>query len=226
MDSSKMKVVCSVCRFYRTIVYAEGACAMGCLKASEDGEYPVDIRHLDACPRDQKKRKKVEIEPAEMLKALGYLYAQCAPHESHLSLHQYLSECHPSIKRYKSQISRTIIDMGLLTVVYRGNTGKRGNTCTYRWNMETYGPPSLELVDKIIQTVSTFLADQNLQRRAEAVTKEPPKFRVLEVDEGVTSCDVCWLKDCPDCHEKLVAMGLDCKKMNINTIRYGKSTVG
>ena len=59
-----------------------------------------------------------------------------------------------------------------------------------------------------------------------AVAKELPQSRTLEIDEGVTSCETCWLREFPDCHQKLMAMGLDCKKMNINTIRYGKASVG
>lgn len=226
MESSKMKALCGICKHYRTIVYADGSCAMGCLKASENGEYPVDIRRLDACPRTHKKRRKVEIDSTELLRTLGSIYAECAVSASPLSLYRFLDEAGGQVKKYKSFIGAAIVKMEVLQVISRGTPGRRGNICKYKWNTASYGPPSLALVDNIIDTASSAIDDEKIKRKVESVSKESPKSRVLAVDEGVTSCDVCWLRDCPDCHDKLVAMGLDCKKMNINTIRYGKSTVG
>ena len=223
--SAKQKLLCSKCKHYRTIVYADGGCAMGCLKAS-DNDYPVDIRHLDACPRIQRKRRSIELVPAELLSVLGKLYAECAPHPVHLSLYQYLSEGGPTVRRYKASIGHSLIAMGIMKVVSRGVNGKRGNTCIYAWNMKEFGPPSLELVDKIVMRMAETIEEDKLDRLAKAVAKDSPQSRTLEIDEGVTSCETCWLKEFPDCHQKLMAMGLDCKKMNINTIRYGKASVG
>lgn len=221
----KLKLLCSQCKHYRTIVYADGGCAMGCLKAS-DNDYPVDIRRIDACPRTQRNRRKIELEPLELLSVLGKLYAECAPHPVHLSLYQYLSEGGPTVRRYKASIGHAIIAMGIMKVVSRGVDGKRGNTCIYKWNIEGFGPPSLDLVDKIVKTMSETIEEDKLERLAKSVAKGSPQSRTLEIDEGVTSCETCWLREFPDCHEKLMAMGLDCKKMNINTIRYGKASVG
>lgn len=223
--TGKLKLLCSQCKHYRTIVYGDGSAAMGCLKPSNNG-YPVDIRKLDACPRTQRKRRSVELNPSELLAVLGKLYAECSIHPVHISLYQYLSEGGKTVKRYKSAIGHTIVAMGIMTVVSRGVDGKRGNTCIYKWNIDSFGPPSLELVEKIVKRMSETIEDNKIERLAKSVSKDAPKSRTLEVDEGVTSCDVCWLKEFQDCREKLMAMGLDCKKMNINTIRYGKSSVG
>lgn len=223
--TGKLKLLCSQCKYYRTIVYADGGCAMGCLKAS-DNDYPVDIRRIDACPRTQRNRRKIELEPQELLSVLGRLYAECAPRPTHLSLYQYLSEGGDTVRRYKASIGHSLIAMGIMKVVSRGVDGKRGNTCVYKWNIEGFGPPSLDLVDKIVKTMSETIEEDKLERLAKAVAKGLPRSRTLEIDEGVTSCETCWLKEFPDCHEKLMAMGLDCKKMNINTIRYGKASVG
>lgn len=225
MDSSKMKIICSVCKYYRTIVYADGGCAMGCLKAS-DNDYPVDIRHLDCCPRDQKKRRQLELDHSQLLKVLGKIYAKCVTSPAQFSLYEFLKEGEKTVRRYKASIGHAIIKMEVLKVVSRGTPGQRGNVYTYSWNNDVYGPPSLELVAQIAKTMSVAIEDQKIKRKAESIGKDSPKSRVLNVDEGVTSCELCWLRDCPDCHDKLVAMGLDCKKMNINTIRYGGSPVG
>lgn len=223
--TGKLKLLCSHCKYYRTIVYADGSASMGCVKDSQTG-YPVDIRNLDACPRTQRKRRSIELEPSELLSVLGKLYAECAPHPVHLSLYQYLSEGGRTVKRYKASIGHALIAMGIMKVVSRGVDGKRGNNCIYRWDVKGFGPPSLELVDKIIKRMSETIEEDKLDRLAKSVSKDAPKSRTLEIDEGVTSCETCWLKEFPDCHEKLMAMGLDCKKMNINTIRYGKASMG
>ena len=223
--TGKLKLLCGHCKHYRTIVYADGSAAMGCLKASEN-DYPVDIRNLDACPRTQRNRRSIELEPSELLAVLGKLYAECAPHPVHLSLYQYLSEGGRTVKRYKASIGHALIAMGIVKVVSRGVDGKRGNTCVYKWNIEGFGPPSLELVDKIVKRMSETIEEDKLKRLARSMPTNAPRLRTLEIDEGVTSCDTCWLKEFHDCHEKLLAMGIDCKKMNINTIRYGKSSVG
>lgn len=220
-----MKLLCSRCKHYRTIVYADGSCAMGCLKASEN-DYPIDIRHLDDCPRKKKTKRKAEVQPAELLRVLGKLYAECSPHPVHLSLYQYLSEAGETVRKYKSSIGHVIITLGILKIVSRGVEGKRGNTCVYKWNIKDFGAPSYDLVDKIIQKMSEAIEDDKLERLAKSMSSVTPQSRTLQIDEGVTSCEVCWLKNVPDCHAKLLAMGLDCKKMNINTIRYGESSVG
>lgn len=223
--TGKLKLLCSRCKYYRTIVYADGTADMGCLKGSEDG-YPVDIWYLDACPRTQRNRRSIEVKPSELLAVLGKLYAECSAHPVHLSLYQYLSEGGQTVRRYKASISHAITTMGIMKVVSRGVDGKRGNNCVYKWNIKDFGPPSLALVDKILKDMSETIEDDKLERLAKSVSNETPQSRTLEIDEGVTSCDTCWLKEFRDCHAKLLAMGLDCKKVNINTIRYGKSSVG
>ena len=35
---------------------------------------------------------------------------------------------------------------------------------------------------------------------------------------GVTSCAKCKIKDVQDCRERLLALGLDCKKINVNAL--------
>ena len=223
--TTKLLLTCPWCKHYRVIVYANGSSAMGCLKASENG-YPVDIKHLDHCPRTHPKRRNIEIERSELLSVLGKIYAECAPHPAHIALYEYLDKAGPTVKKYKTSIGRAIKAMGVMKVVSHGVEGKRGNKYIYRWNLKGFGPPSLELVDKIIMKVSETYEDEKVERLAKSSVKETPKSSVLQIDAGITSCDVCWLKDFPDCREKLMAMGLDCKKVNINTIRYGKSGMG
>lgn len=223
--TEKLRLVCPWCKHYRVIVYANGSSAMGCLKGSDNG-YPVDIKNLDHCPRTHPKRRDIEIDRSELLSVLGKLYAECAPHPAHIALYEYLAKAGPTVKKYKTSIGRAITAMGVMKVVSRGVEGKRGNTCIYRWNLKTFGPPSLELVDKIIMKMCETFEEEKVERLAKSSVKETPKSRTLQIDAGITSCDVCWLKDFPDCREKLMALGLDCKHVNINTIRYGKSSVG
>lgn len=223
--TTKLKLLCSQCKYYRTIVYVDCGCAMGCMKESTNG-YPVDIRHMESCPRTQRNRQKIEVDPSELLIVLGKIYAECAPHPMHLALYQYLSDGGATVKRYRDSIGQALTTMGILKVVSVGVEGKRGNNRVYRWNLKKFGPPSLELVDKVISTMSETIEDDKLERLAKTISSEPPRSRTLEINEGVTSCEMCWLKDVTDCRQKLLVMGLDCKKVNINTIRYGKSSVG
>jgi hypothetical protein len=61
MKPTEMKARCAICKHYRLITYAAGNYAIGCMKASKDGEHPVDICKLDRCPREHAKKDSTRL---------------------------------------------------------------------------------------------------------------------------------------------------------------------
>lgn len=49
--------ICRSCKYRRTIYYADGSSAIGCLAYNVECPYPTDIRNIKRCPlgKDEKK---------------------------------------------------------------------------------------------------------------------------------------------------------------------------
>lgn len=220
MKSSEMKLRCSVCAYYRLITYADGHHAIGCLKASEDGRYPVDIIRLDSCPRTHAVRRYKPVDQGELFKVLGELYTKTAAAPAHIPLYSMLDKAGESVRKRKNIIGKTLVKIGLLQVVDERVPGKRGICYVYKWNLKQFGPPSLDMADMINEKISEYVGDASDERMNRAAVLNTAKTHHIAIDEGVTRCDLCWMRDTNDCRHRLLAVGIDCKKFNVNTMRY------
>lgn len=225
MKPTEMKARCGLCKHYRLITYGDGGCAIGCMKASHDGIYPVDISKLERCPREHSKKRFNKVESADLLPLLGKIFAMTSASPAVLALHEMLKNAGPSVKRKSQYVGKALVEMGILKVVSRGVKGEKGMRCSYRWNMKI-GAPSLEMVDKI----NCWLKDCNERvtaRKYQVEAQKVPKgSESLVVDKGATLCEQCWMRDTPDCMARVKTMGLDCKKVNINTLRHAEASMG
>ena len=221
MKVIEMAKICHNCQFYRSVSYASGESSIGCLKAAGLDGRPKDIRNVAACPLGHGARKEPIMLANELLQPLGKIYAMTAPAAAHISLYKLLSEYGKSIDKYRVEVSLALQQMVILNLVAKSVPGQRGRRCVYRWDMKKHGPPSLELADKIIMQVEQIvLAEKLAKRRMVSVLDEGVATYNIEVKEGVTKCETCWLKELNNCRAQLMSFGIDCKKMNINTMKH------
>lgn len=221
MEVIRMAKICHACQFYRSISYANGESSIGCLKAAGDDGRPIDIRNMDACPLGYGQRKTQILKTNEVLRALGKIYAKTAPSDAHILLYRLLSETSPSLHRRRMEISLALQQLDILKVVAKTIPGQRGRHYVYRWNRKKHGPPSLDMADKVIAQVEQLIhADALAKKRS--MTKQPAELIAysVKVYEGVTDCKSCWLKGLKDCRTHLMSFGIDCKKMNVNTMKH------
>lgn len=220
MTNAEIKSRCHVCEHRRTIAYADGHLSLGCLKASPNGIWPVDIKSLERCPRSHRKRRDNSVDATELLNVLGKIYAEVSVTPGYVSLNTVLKAAGPSVKKKAQHIARILVDMGILRVVSRSEKGRKGMRCKYVWNLKSVGPPSLEMVEKINEEIQLSVDKATAKEYERKAIAEIKPSKNLLVDSGATSCERCWLRDVVDCRERIGAMGLDCKTVNINTIRY------
>lgn len=220
MKLSDMKTKCYLCPDYRAMTYADGHVSIGCVKASDQGLWPVDIVNMDECPRSHKKKRSIAVDRMELLSALGSIYAICCPSPSYIPLHDMLKKAGKTVKAKHNLIAKALKELDILLVISRTAKGQRGVRVTYRWNLASVGPPSLELVDKINKHLSGLLESKKIKELKNRSERNPINARRLLVDEGTTSCLSCWMRDTPDCRKRLLVMGLDCKIVNVNSLRY------
>lgn len=221
-----MKLRCSVCGHYRVIRYADGHLSIGCMKASSDGLWPVDIISLDKCPRTHSKRRDHSVDSSELLSVLGKIYAQVSVTPDYISLHALLKSSGPTVKKKAQHIAKALVNLDILKVVSRSDKGRKGMRCKYIWNMQAAGPPSLAMVDRINASVQQSVEDATAKEYDKKALAGIKPTKEMLVDVGATSCEGCWMKDVADCRKRINAMGLDCKSVNINSIRYAEASVG
>lgn len=226
MKTSEMKVRCSICKYNRTIRYADGHLSIGCMKASPNGLWPVDIISLDRCPRSHRKRRDNSVDGSELLAILGKIYAQVSVTPDYIPLHTVLKTSGPSVRKKAQHIARALVELEILKVVSRSEKGRKGMRCKYIWNMKAAGPPSLDMVDRINASVQQSVEDATAKEYDKKAMADIKPTKELLVDAGATSCEGCWMREVVNCREKIMAMGLDCKSININSIRYAEATVG
>lgn len=226
MKTAEMKLRCSVCKYYRLIGYADGHYSIGCMKASADGKSPVDIVGLESCPRDHVKRHFVPVDERQLLSALGSIYAETSAHEAYIPLYSKLGDAGQSVKNRKTLVGKAIMELGILKVISTTIPGKRGLRFTYRWNLKEFGPPSLDMVRHLNDKMAE-LSDYrtNDRKNREALACHPDSHRML-IDDGPTSCDLCWMRDLHDCRKRLLEIGIDCKRFNVNSIRHEEASMG
>lgn len=227
MRLSDMKNKCYLCKHYRAMTYADGHVSIGCLKASPQGIWPVDIVNMDECPRDHKKKRPVAVSPMELLDALGNIYSKCCPDPEYIPLHDLLKKSGTTVKAKHNLIAKALMEMEILIVTSRTTKGQRGVRVTYRWNLKKVGPPSLEMVDDINKHLGHLASKEKVRLRNDKAEQNPIGIRHLLIDEGTSICSSCWMRETPDCRKRLVMMGVDCKIVNINSLRYEENpTVG
>lgn len=220
MKLSDMKSKCYLCPDYRAITYADGHVSIGCVKASSQGIWPVDIVNMDECPRSHKKRRPSTVDQMELLTVLGEIYAICCPSPSYIPLHSLLKVAGPSVKAKHNLIAKALKDLNILLITSRAAKGQRGVRVTYLWNLSKVGPPSLDMVEQINQYLSGLITREKVRMADRKMEINPIAIRHLVVDEGTTSCQSCWMRDTPDCRKRLTMMGMDCKIVNVNSLRY------
>ena len=76
------------------------------------------------------------------------------------------------------------------------------------------------MVERIAFKVTELTFDM-VDKRRDALdnkTWKPRKPKISKKLAGVTACSTCRLKDIKDCRAKLIALGYDCKKINVNAL--------
>lgn len=220
MQVIDMMKVCHACQFYRTVSYASGESSIGCLKAAGLNGRPIDIRNMKECPLGLGKHKKLVLSAKDLLKALGKIYAKTAPSDAHVSLYKLLSETSAELNRRKVEVSLALQQLGILKVVSKSVPGMRGRACIYRWDTKKHGPPSLDMADKVIMQVEQLMNADTLARKRAVLETLNLKTYTIKVFEGATDCSGCWLKGLKDCRAQLMSFGIDCKTMNVNTMKH------
>lgn len=218
MKASVMRYRCTMCDHYRLINCADGSSEIGCMKDSPDG-YPVAIRVMDVCPRGHSRKRCQSIDKEALLKVLGHIYAETAVSPKFLSLYRVIAESDRSLAGKKTMIALAIQRLGILKRVDSRVSGKSGRACTYAW-CETAGPPSYDMVDRIIFETVNISFDM-VDKRRKALAEKSWKPRIPKIPDklkGITPCSKCRLKDVNDCRDKLLALGYDCKKVNVNAL--------
>ena len=137
-----------------------------------------------------------------------------------IPLHDMLKKAGKTVKAKHNLIAKALKELDILLVISRTAKGQRGVKVTYVWNVKNIGPPSLDLVDKINEHLPRLLANEKIKELKNRSERNPINARRLLVDEGTTSCLSCWMSETPDCRKRLLVMGLDCKVINVNSLRY------
>ena len=226
MEIANMKLRCSLCKYYRVMAYADGHYSIGCMKASADGKWPVDIVTLDSCPRDNVKRRFTPVDESQLLIALGKIYALVSAHDACIPLYKTLESVGQSVKKRKTWIGKAIIELGILKVISTAIPGKGGRKYTYRWNLKEFGPPSLAMVQQINDKIAELSDKNTIDRKNRIASESHQDSHKMLIDDGPTSCDVCWMRDIEGCRQRLLEIGIDCKKYNVNSIRHEDATMG
>jgi hypothetical protein len=209
-----MRAKCWLCEHCRAVSYADGSSSIGCMVPSEDG-YPVDIRFMEACPRGHSRRCQ-DINRHDLMQVIGKIYAATSAAAGALSLIKMIAE-YPSLRGKKTLIGRAIVDLGIIRRVSDKVPGHRGRYCLYRW---VAGPPSIEMCDRITMRTEELTYDMVRQRRVriDTGTSMPRTIRISKSMIGVTSCTKCRLSKVENCRERLLSLGYDCKKINVNKL--------
>lgn len=215
MRIADMRAKCWLCEHYRTVNYADGYSSIGCMVPSEDG-YPVDIRLMEACPRGHSRRCQ-DINRQDLMQVIGRIYVATSASPGELSLYKMVEE-YPSLRGKKTLIGKAIVELGLIRRLSNRVPGHRGVYCLYRWDAP--GPPSLEMCDRIILKTEelTFDMVQIRQAKIREGTTQPRPVKIDRRMIGITPCTKCRLNKVENCRERLLALGYDCKKINVNML--------
>lgn len=218
MKANEMRSRCYMCEDYRLICYADGSSSIGCNRVSDDGR-PVDIRKMDRCPRGHSRYRCKQLDDKAILEVLNAIYVATASSPNYISISNMISEL-PSLRSKRSLILAAIRRLKIVEKVSSKVDGLSGRRCIYKWNI-SIGPPSLDLANKVIfETTEVSFEMVDKRRKALADGKERktrPRISDSSI-KGVTSCMTCRLKSVSDCREKLLALGYDCKEINVNLL--------
>jgi hypothetical protein len=215
MRTIDMRAKCWLCEHCRAVSYADGSSSIGCMVPSEDG-YPVDIRFMEACPRGHSRRCQ-DINRHDLMQVIGRIYVVTSASPGELSLYKMVEE-YPSLRGKKTLIGKAIMDLGILQRMSNRVPGHRGVYCLYRWNAG--GPPSLEMCDRIIFKTEelTYAMVQIRKARVKDGMVRPRPVKISKKMIGITPCTKCRLNKVENCRERLLALGYDCKKINVNML--------
>lgn len=215
MRTIDMRAKCWLCEHCRTVSYADGSSSIGCMVPSEDG-YPVDIRFMEACPRGHSRRCQ-DINRQDLMQVVGRMYAATSASPGELPIYKMIKE-YPSLRGKNTLIGKAIVDLGILRRLSDRVPGRRGVCCLYRWDAP--GPPSLEMCERIILKTEEMTFEMVAARKARKAQGVSPT-RTVKITEkmlGATPCIKCRLNKVENCRERLLALGYDCKKINVNKL--------
>lgn len=196
MNVEDARKICYKCSCYRMIGYPNGDTAIGCAAAGIDYP-PTNVEVLPRCPKGRDTRTYVD--RMELLRVLGKIFAETCVSASKISLAKMFESGHPSI-RGRHRFPKLLVEEKIVKIVKVSGVHR-----WYKWNASA---PSLDLVDQLCYKV----ADVN----DEVDEASPVTF--FQVREGMTDCSTCRCRKLPVCQDIMLALGIDCKKYNINTL--------
>lgn len=215
MNPKEMRRYCYKCSGYRLINYASGDSEIGCVEASTDG-YPVPVRQMNKCPKGYNAKGIRPVDKLSVLQLLGYIYSVTAVGPARLALQTEIARV-PTLSGRKSLASGALQKVCVEKVATTSH-GVKGIACTYRWKA---GPPSLEMAEEVIHELHVLTSEQVAKRRLVRKGIVPPASRRPKIEPemiGVTSCAKCRLREMKDCRDKLLELGYNCKKINVNKL--------
>lgn len=210
-----MRAKCRICEDYRVVNYADGSSSIGCM-AESSNDYPVDIRNMTSCPRGHSCKRR-EIDRQALMRVIGRIYSLSSVSPAVLPLYKMVSS-ERAIAGKRTLIGQAILQLGIIERVSCRMQGHRGVCCSYRWSA---GPPSLEMCEAIVKKTDELLYDMVMARSKSRKSDKPVQPRLPKIDKsmrGTTSCIRCRFKDVQNCRERLLALGYDCKSINVNRL--------
>ena len=178
------------------ISYPNGDTAIGCAAAGIDYP-PTNVEVLPRCPKGRD--TKAYVDRMALLKVLGRIFAETCVSPAKISLVKMFEVGHSSI-RGRHRFPKLLVEEKIVKIVKVSGVHR-----WYKWNTSA---PSLEMVDKLCYKIS----------ETSDVVDESSPVTLFQIREGMTDCSTCRCRKLPVCQDIMLALGIDCKKYNINTL--------
>lgn len=120
--------------------------------------------------------KRKEIDRVAVLRFLGGVYALTATGYGKVSLKKHVQKTAP-IKNRASDISKAMINTGLVYM-----QGYAAGT-KYKWNLKDYGPPSLLIVDMLLNEMR-YIRNKRVNE-INARKRNRQHLESLKIDNGI-----------------------------------------
>lgn len=202
MKVEDARKICYKCSCFQIITYPNGDTGIGCGAAGIDYP-PTDVVTLPRCPKGRD--TKAHVDRMDLLKVLGRIFAETCVSPAKISLCKMFEVGHPSIRgrhRFpKLLVEEKIVKVAKVSGVHRW----------YKWNTSA---PSLEMVDKLCYKLS----------ETSDIIDESSSMSLFQIREGMTDCSTCRCRKLPVCQDIMLALGIDCKKYNLNTLEVHDET--
>lgn len=178
------------------ISYPNGGTAIGCAAAGIDYP-PTNVEALPRCPKGRD--TKAYVDRMALLKVLGRIFAETCVSPAKISLVKMFEVGHSSI-RGRHRFPKLLVEEKIVKIVKTSGVHR-----WYKWNTSA---PSLEMVDKLCYKIS----------ETSDIVDESSPVTLFQIREEMTDCSTCRCRKLPVCQDIMLALGIDCKKYNINTL--------